>query len=270
MKTSFQNKCRWIFNIAVLVALTLNMVPAQSSQAMDPPYQTYLPLITSPFTGISGRVMLNGTSAVGEQIFLCYLHGSSCPLQYFTGFDGSYYFDANLLTLGAEYFILYSNTHNESGKLSEWISEGLAPYVINSRIVISTFDISDVLLISPISGATVCLPLIFQWSKRSASPTDSYKLLLFNDLWWTGYSSSLLGYEDRFQLTSLPAGFSSNTAYNWTVEVFSPEGGYGHSLSKNTVTFLNSGNSMSESQNGIDYTHQLVDGKDFLFPSITP
>ena len=110
-------------------------------------------------------------------------------------------------------------------------------------MAIGNFDIADIPLVSPSSGATVGLPQTFQWTRRTASPTDSYELNLydyvdFNPWWWT---APPLGYVNSYTLNSLPTGFTSGTTYAWYVAAYSPDGGYGESYYSYQVTFSGGG-----------------------------
>ncbi len=271
MKTTIHTKYQWALRIAALLGLLLTIVPVQPGRAADPPVKLFLPLITKPFVGISGRVTFNGAVPKYTEVELCYWVDSQtgdCPFSYNLNSEGYYYFPASWLTPGRSYFVGFFNYFGtDEGMLDHWFTRELEPYVANSNIVMETFDIADVTLLSPASGATVSLPYVFQWTKRPASPSDSYRFRLYEPSTNNSFYSAPLGYIDSFQLDGLPAGFSPNKAYRWTIWVYSPDGGSGVALTPSTITFSNSGSaSLPGFTSGGGIRHYRFDGKDYLIP----
>jgi hypothetical protein len=272
MTSALAQRIRTILGIVLLTALLVSLVPTQLVQGAAPPYKVFLPFISKPFVGISGQVTLNGSAAAGELIWLCYkvdnptLH-YDCMHNTQTNSNGYYFFDVSILTPGYVYDITFNNVGNPyTGRLLLWVSRTLDPYPTNASIVMETFDISDVILTAPDLGTTISLPHDFQWSPRSYSSTDSYALLLINSTF--RFDAPLQGFVSSYTLNSLPAGFSLNTEYKWAVKIVSPDGGYGQSYYRRTITFSNSGSSLFISSppkmvSGDVYKYYLANGSTY-------
>ena len=80
-------------------------------------------------------------------------------------------------------------------------------------------------MVAPEDGATVGLPVTFQWTKRPATPSDSYYVGIYgvegNIARFRSYD---LGYTDHLQLNGLPSAseggevrgtFEYGTPYAW-------------------------------------------------------
>jgi hypothetical protein len=89
----------------------------------------------------------------------------------------------------------------------------------------------------------VALPYTFQWTRRPASPSDTYEFDLYDpadgDPYF--YTDPPLGYVGSYTLSGLPARFRRGTQYAWEVWVYSPDGGYGISYDTRLVTFSSAG-----------------------------
>lgn len=203
----------------------------------------------SPRRGIYGRVTYQGTPVAGIHLALRFYNGSSwsTALTTVTGTDGSYRFDgAPSLSSGQRYYVRYAN--GEDGNADDprylfvWQSYGIESYTAGASAPGGDFDIANIQLVSPLPGAQVSLPQTFQWTRRSATTTDSYELNLFDpvdsDPWW--WTDPPLGYVGSYTLTSLPPGMSTGTGYGWNVWVYSPDGGTGISYYFRWVTFTTS------------------------------
>ena len=161
-----------------------------------------------------------------------------------TASDGTFQFiDVPSLNPGQTYFVGYINLLGESGRLWQWVTRELDSYILGSDVDIGTFDIADIMLVSPADMETVSLPQVFQWTRRSATTSDSYEWNIFDpsdgDPWW--WTDPALGYVDNYTFNSLPAGFYTGTEYGWNVWVYSPDGGTGISYYYRRVFFSNSG-----------------------------
>ncbi len=201
----------------------------------------YLPVINKPSPqGIYGTVTYNGAAASGVSLELRFWNGSSYSTRATTttGADGRYLFmGVPSLSLGQRYYVRYQNSTNDS-RLSYWGTRVLTSYTAGGSVAIGDFDIANIPLASPSPGATVFLPHVFQWTRRSATPTDSYDFNLFdpadgNPFWWT----NPLDYVSSYALTVPPSGFGYRTTYGWAVGVYSPDEGYGGSFYYRTVRF---------------------------------
>jgi hypothetical protein len=257
MTSLWNQRARTIFRFVLITMLLVSLMPVQLAQAANPPYKIFLPLISKLFVGISGRVTLNGIAAPGEKMWLCEKVNNppithACMQNTLTNSDGYYFFNASILIPGKVYATSFENSvYPYSSKLIAWFTKDLDAYVADTNIVIETFDVANVILTSPDSGATISLPHEFQWSPRSNSPTDSYKLYLYYSpsIYQSPtitFESPLLGYTNNYAMDVLPAGFTTNTVYHWTVKIISPDGSYGLAYYQIPLSFSNGGSSLSQ------------------------
>lgn len=212
-------------------------------------HQVFLPLIAQsplptpvPNLGINGRVNFNGSSVASIPLDLRFYNGSAWSTISSTLTDGSgnYSFQsAPTLGAGQGYYVRYSNSA-DSSKLFFWGTQILTSYAAGSSVVIGNFDIANIPLVSPPNAATVSLPQTFQWTLRTATPTDSYQLSLFDpsNANLTAYTP-LLGYVNAVTINGLPPGFNAGVPYGWFIAVNSPDGGYGESYYYRQITFTN-------------------------------
>ena len=146
-----------------------------------------------------------------------------------------------LADAGQRYYLRYLNS-SESSRLSYWGTRSQTNYTAGSAVAIGDFDVANIALVSPASGAKVGLPTTFRWARRTATSYDSYELDLYdpgdhNPWWWTNG----IGYVDNYVLNGLPGGFGANTQYGWFAAVYSPDGGYGEPYYYRTITFTDVG-----------------------------
>ena len=144
-------------------------------------------------------------------------------------------------------FLNYSSTAD--GRLADWFTRSLTAYAAGGSVDVGDFDLADITLQAPPPGAAVPLPQVFQWKRRSATPSDSYEFNLFDP---NGnaffYTIPPLGYVDNYRLNGLPAGFSVKKPYGWFIATYSPDGGYGESFYYQMVTFSTSGQKIAGAQ----------------------
>ena len=204
-----------------------------------PPTPTPTP--TSSAGGINGKVAYQGNPISGIHLALRFYDGSawSTADTTTTQADGSYEFmGVASLTSGQKYYVRFENTSN-SDYLAFWNSFQLTSYTAGTSAAGGDFDIANISLVSPEHGATTSLPQMFQWTRRSATTSDSYEFNLFdptdNDPWW--WTDPALGYVGSYTLDSLPAEFSAGTEYGWNVWVYGPDDGYGVSYYYRGITF---------------------------------
>jgi hypothetical protein len=160
-----------------------------------------------------------------------------------TAADGTYSFTGvPSLGSGQGYYVRYQNTAGTVGRLWLWNTRVLTSYTAGSNIAIGNFDIADITLVSPAGGSTVALPYTFQWTRRAATPSDSYELDLYDYYDGDPYAyTGPLGYVGSFTINGLPTGFSPWVPYVWTIWAYSPDGGAGLAYWSNYVTFSNTG-----------------------------
>ncbi|MCX6035492.1 MAG: hypothetical protein NTV38_11045 [Chloroflexi bacterium] len=213
----------------------------------------YLPLVLNNYCstsmGINGRVSFNGAAAAGVSLQLLFYNGStwSTYATKTTAADGTYSFTgAASLSSGQRYYVRFQNsTSGPDTQLWYWATRVLTSYPAGCDVGIGDFDIANVPQVSPSAYATEALPSTFLWTRRTATPSDSYvfELLLNPGSETSGiWSTQPLGYVATFALNSLPTGFSPGTQYGWEVRIYSPDGGQGTSRYYSPVTFSNTGN----------------------------
>jgi hypothetical protein len=214
-------------------------------------HSVYLPLIQSDcMEGICGRVSLNGAFAPDIALELRFFDGAnwSTVKSTITSASGNYAFtDAASLAPGQLYYVLYRNDAHTAGRVWVWAAPVLTSYSAFTKVSLATFDIADIPLVQPANGATVALPSAFEWTRRAATPSDTYEFNLYDpddgDPYF--YTAPPLGYVDTFTLNGLPPGFSTGAQYGWDLWVYSADGGYGISLETRPVTFSNTGASVT-------------------------
>jgi hypothetical protein len=146
----------------------------------------------------------------------------------------------------------------------------LTSFPAGSVVNIGNFDIAEIVLSAPASGAMVSLPSTFQWVPRPATPSDSYEFDLYEDcdpprqdcpFWWT---DPPLGYVGNYYLTSLPQGFAPGTQYWWEIWVYAPDGGFGISYDARIVTFTDTGLMATPDKNLPDSLREQVKNERLL------
>jgi uncharacterized repeat protein (TIGR01451 family) len=207
----------------------------------------FLPLVsyTLPPAGIYGHVTLNGSPAAGVPLQLRFFDGAnwSTAASLSTAGDGSYLFQPAALGPGQDYYVRFTNpnTTTDNGQLFRWGTREITAYQFNASVPIGDFDIANIELNSPAPGAAVGLPVNFQWTRRPATPGDSYEFDLFSvtSNAPSFFTNPPLGYVGNYLLASLPGGFGTGTRYGWSLVAYSPDGGYGIAYWYYTVTFTN-------------------------------
>lgn len=207
-------------------------------------YKTFFPFISTSIQRVKGHVMYQGAAASGIPLELRFYDGAtwSTRMTAVTSPDGSYVFNEVLApSAGQRYYVRYRNSTNPN-YVSSWSTRLVTSSTDGYEVSIGDFDIANIQLHSPASGAYPSLPLAFQWARRSATPSDSYEFNLLDPAdgspWWW---SPPQGYVNTYTLTGLPAGFTVGTWYIWFVGVYSPDGGYGESYYARTVRFSTAG-----------------------------
>lgn len=223
--------------------------PSPSKRIPEDPFTVYLPLAFSDYSGwpgINGRVTQAGALVNGLSLEMRFYDGFAWSSYGFTttNADGRYAFvGAPSLGSGQAYYVRYINpggTYNS--RVWFWYTPILPSYMAGSSVALSDFDIADIPMTSPPGYSVVNLPTTFQWTRRTATTTDSYEFDLFdpadgNPAWWTAH----LGYVSSYTLNSLPGGFSPGVPYGWDMWVYAPDGGYGESYYYRPVAFANTG-----------------------------
>ncbi len=208
----------------------------------------YLPLIlknagnssTTPY----GTITDQGSPVAGTTVLLRYYDGTSWSTYASTTTDasGKYQFSSvPTLSDTQGYYVRWDNTTNDNTRLLDWICFFITSNTPNFTQLQCSFDIQNIDMISPSSGATVSLPQTFSWQKRTTT-SDNYEWNLMDTTngspWW---DTGQLGYNGSYTLNTLPNGFSINTQYGWHLWVYG-DNGYGRAYYYRTVTFSNTGN----------------------------
>jgi hypothetical protein len=261
-----------MFSLFIVIAIPLLFYPAsnqvkiaEGSSSSTSTSKIYLPFIARSYStskGINGRVTFNGAAAAGVPLQLRFYNGSawSTYATKTTASDGAYSFTGVAsLSNGQKYYVRFQNsTSGPDTQLWYWGTRVLTSYSAGCDVGIGDFDIANAPQVSPPSGATVALPCKFQWTVRSAMPSDLYAFELFQP-GGTAYWSTQPSYVNGLILTYLPAGFSPGIQYGWQVGIYSPDGGYGYSYYHYLVTFSSTG-SGSPRMSTDQTSHDLMEG----------
>jgi len=196
-------------------------------------------------TGIHGRVTQAGAAAGGVPLQLRFFNGTtwSTIASTTTGGDGSYVFSgAPTLGTGQKYYVRYQNVSQTAGRLFLWSTRSVTAYTAGAALDLGGFDIADVTLVNPPGGASISLPSAFEWTRRTATPSDSYILEIYDPSdYQPRWLSPVLGYANAYILNSLATVLATNTPYAWDIVISSPDGGSGVSRVARLVQFANRG-----------------------------
>jgi len=218
---------------------------AGDSQADDPSFWVYLPLVTHRYVpGVHGQITYKGTAAAGVALQLWLCDSSSCSEAFTTTTNaaGVYTF-ANVPSLGVDqrYYVRFGpNTApaGDSRYLSNWYGPDILSYSAGDSVAGGAFDIADVAPLLPCTDAKVFLPVRFSWQPRQLG-AETYRLLLSNPV--TGeilWESADLGDVGSFGFDTLPPGLVLSQTYRWQVNAYSASQGFGSSFAQPQITFL--------------------------------
>ncbi len=238
-------------------------------------YTVYLPsVISSPDPAtITGKVVEKG-KGVGSIIIeaLKFTDDSLLVSSAVSASDGTYQFTYLSPLEGDEFYeICYLNEEENTNRLWVWCSPMVEELASNTIVNVNTFDIQDVVLSSPASGAHITLPTTFSWVARPASKGDAYQIVLYDMNGETICSTSPFTYTDRVTITGIGnCGMSLGSEYLWGMEVYSVtsnnylDGGFGISYYDRPIYFNNYGTSSenqssnSTPENGIQAKRDLI------------
>jgi M6 family metalloprotease-like protein len=209
--------------------------------------KVFIPTVLMPASvpanrGIYGTVTDHGTPLGGVQVQLRFYDGItwSTAATTTTAPDGLYSFKNSVsLSAGQVYYVLFPNAENDNNRLYYWGTKTIAAYSLGQEINIGDFDVADIVIGNPSSGTATPFPVTFNWTRRAATLTDSYHLLIYRESDWSFvYDSGPLGYVASKTLGGLQSGMSFNTLYGWFPVVTSADGGFGESYYYKRITFL--------------------------------
>ena len=129
------------------------------------------------------------------------------------------------LTEAQEYAVRYRNLANDPRYLRDWEMPVIA-YTAGDDVWGGDCDFADVALGLPDDATPRPLPVTFHWTRRAASPEDTYEVELWDPAVANGshFASGDLGYVDEYVLGTLPDGFQPGVLYAWGVLVHGPTG----------------------------------------------
>lgn len=247
------------------VVKTATVKSAASPLSFTPSYSAYLPLMAYQPGELYGNVTFKGAPAAGVTVTLRFYNGvsNSTIATATTDSSGGYSFVNYPALTGAtqEYWIRFDNIDHNTSRLYLWLTHVITTYDRSDHYRFSTFDIADVPLGAPGPGAVIAPPQTFTWTMRTATPSDSYELLMFDPTGMSSsyYGSGLLGYTGANTISSVPTGMSLLALYGWYVGVNSPEGGYGVPYYYSQFRFGKSGIQGRVTQGGVNASGVTVE-----------
>jgi uncharacterized protein YfaP (DUF2135 family) len=186
---------------------------------------------------IYGRVTAAGVPLAGISVTLrCYVSTNEWPvLTVATGADGYYHF-ANVpsLDVGQTYYVRYGSNITDTRYVYMWYGRDITTYTAGQVANSVGFDIANVPLVAPAHGATVSLPVLVSWVKRS-TPHNYWLHTYDAQSYW---ETPTLGDVTQVFLSALGAGMLLNTPYHWTLYVQDAPSSFGISYEARRVTFV--------------------------------
>ena len=215
------------------------------------PTPTPTPAATpAPGSGVYGQALDGGAAASGItlRLYHCDSYGSCSAASSTTTDSGGIYDFTGAATLssGYSYYVGFVNgasggNSDDPNHLTYWRSFDITPYTAGSSVEGGTFDIADVVLVSPPDGSSRTLPTTFTWDGRGVAG-DRYSWAIADP-----YLSELYYVDPPVEATVFvldetlggAIGLSYDTEYPWYVYVANGSwaGGYGVSYYYRTVTF---------------------------------
>jgi hypothetical protein len=204
-------------------------------------YYVYLvTLHQTALSGIHGCVTEDGTprSDVPVKLWRYNSPNNWSSWNATTNSSGYFQFTGKSGVSSPQFYLVEYYAASAGSRIGVYDTRTLTPYTGSSSAFIGDFDIDNILLSWPNSGANVNLPETFQWMRRWATPLDDYTFDLFDlqgDV--PDFIADELGYVGNYDLTFLPGGYNYGELYGWGVLVDDVFGGWGASYYYNTVSF---------------------------------
>jgi hypothetical protein len=228
-----------LLGLALLGAL-LRAGPLAAAAAVNQKH--YLPVVLQDFgtsgEGIGGIVNDKKSPASGVPLALRRYNGSTTTTEQSTtsGAAGAYLFnEAGSLGAGESYYVRYGPNDSDSDRLYIWFGPDIENYSSGTSVPGGDFDIGDVALQAPADGATVSLPVTFQWQQRGV-PGDGYELIIYDPNSDDGWTTHNLGNVGSLT-TSKPSGASFGKSYYWYIIVNGFLDSYGVSYFEREIVF---------------------------------
>ena len=231
--------------VAVLAAVLISSAVIANPLDNSDESQLYLPVTMAGFfdgsslDGISGKVLVKGQAVGNIALDLRHYDGENWSIvdSVETNDLGYYQFeDADSLAPGEEYYVSYGQNETDPGHVYFWYGPILEEYSKGDKAFGGSFDIADVPLVSPDSGAEAALPVTLSWEKRDL-PGETYRLVIIDfdeDVYWRTFD---LGNVSSYTLNSLAPGMKFNRQYAWYVEVYMGPDNFGESFMVNDIKF---------------------------------
>ena len=221
---------------------TCDPIPPTPTPTNTPiPSPSPTPTVTptpEPEPAIFGKVTEQGFPAPDIPIKLEYFNGSAWSTldTVITDNNGNYRFTGlNSLGAGEKYNVQFGPNPTNSSRVSYWFTPEITTYLNGTNKLGGNFDIGNVNLTLPLSGAAVPLPVTFKWQPRILTG-DTYRLILFDplsdDWWWTDD----LGYVGQVTIANFPPEVLFNKPYGWYVRVYSGPENYGVPFLYNVIS----------------------------------
>ncbi len=160
----------------------------------------------------------------------------------YTDSQGRYSFK-HIATLpsGKRYYVRYGPNGDDDRFVYVWFGPDITSYRSGQTKHGGDFDIADVKLTSPPSGATRALPATFQWQKRSYT-RDTYAFILFEPGGGTGWTTENLGYVGGVTITGLPSDVQYGKEYGWYPRPYNGGDSFGTPYYYRLIIFSRSAN----------------------------
>ena len=204
--------------------------PTRTPTATSTPTRTATPTTTStPGRGIYGRLTYQGQAAPNIPLSLLRWGDWTTIATTVTDSSGAYSF-TNVPTLPpGTYTVRFWNDSHDERYLLRWDGRDITSYNMGDTVFGGNFDLANISLVSPVEGATVSIPVTFDWDARGISG-DQYGWLIKNPNEPYVLASGPLGTSTEYTLESPPLGLKYGIDYIWYIEVLNGDNGFGLSL----------------------------------------
>lgn len=258
----------WVLALCLLVAILF--IAGSLAAAPEAQQRIYLPAIMDNFQGagggtkgISGKVTDGGKAAAGIKLDLRRYdnNGEITVKSTTTDAKGAYLFSGvPSLGAGQTYYVRFGPNDDNEKRLYFWFGPDITSYVSGTAVSGSDFDISDVALLKPDPGATVSLPVTFQWQRRGVAG-DDYVVELFDldggDSWVTDFQGDV----GSFTATTLPPEIVAGKTYGWAMIIYHGQDAFGYSYWYNEITFSSTALGQADGGGKVQWQHTGTRGQ---------
>jgi serine protease len=234
----------------------LPLILRRSPPPTPTPTPTNTPTLTptptsTPTPGLKdiyGRITYNNGPGAGIKLTLQKYNDSNETTVATTYADknGRYSFkNAPTLPSGYKYYVRFGPNGDNNHYVYVWFGPDIASYHNGESVHGGDFDIADVKMSSPPSGATRSLPATFTWTKRVVT-TDTYRWILFDVDTEDSWRTKDLGYAASVTITGLPDSVQRGKAYGWFPRPYHGSDSYGFPYYYRMITFSASANAVQD------------------------